>query len=85
MTLSIGDVKNMVLEAANRGEALHLTTEATSILAHLFLQTSVQSIEGQTLGDILENEGIGGWLHRTDIEDSIAYADALRAQAERRD
>jgi hypothetical protein len=38
-----------------------------------------------TIGDLLASGAIGGWAHRTDIVDSVAYARELREKAQRRD
>jgi len=42
-------------------------------------------VEGMTGADILASGLVGMWADRDDIEDSAAFVEALRRQAEQRD
>lgn len=72
--------------ASNREIRITLPDDVPIGPAELFLIIKPQSGSSvRTLGDLLHSEFFGMWRDRTDIQDSVAYAQQLRQTAWNRD
>jgi hypothetical protein len=62
--------------------------QGTALTIHVEPTAAIDEGGGErfaTIGELLKSGAIGGWAHRTDITDSVAYARELRERAQRRD